>query len=118
MKHIALIIGLLVVGCGKTEEDIVGKYTLKDGVGEYSMVFKSDGTYEIYEDGKKYTDDGELKWDIVDGEIHCQDSAKRFKVEIWEIDKEGSIGYVAYIKNGKRTPTYGDRGQKKLKKVN
>ena len=62
MKYITLIIGLLVVGCGKSEvEKLVGSYEAKI-VGDWGrMVFQSDGTM-VWEEQNRARSYG--KWKI------------------------------------------------------
>ncbi len=80
MKYIVLIIGLLVVGCGKQEqtdtekpvkeltlrEKVVGEYEMKEGEDTLRIVLLENGVGEEYVNGKKEDDDA--KWKLVDGE--------------------------------------------------
>ena len=108
MKYITLIIGLLVVGCGKTEQtkelslrdSVVGEY--KD-VDTFRFVFLDNGIVEIYEPG----DDGfnwklgEPKWKIVNKRIHIINNSGI--IMVYRINKDGSITLIADIEDGKRT---------------
>ena len=129
MKHITLIIGLLVVGCGKQEqtdanestpttntnevdgttekpvkeltleEKVVGTYEGKIDGYTVRLALLDNGVLETYEDGKK-REDGKLK--IVDGDIHCPNAGSVTGVLI--INKDGSLTTIAKIdKDGKRT---------------
>ena len=94
MKYITLIIGLLVVGCGKQEqadtnestpttntnevsgttekpvkeltlaEKVVGEYEIKEDGNTGRLVLLENGIAEAYLNGKKAEDEG--KWKIVD----------------------------------------------------
>ena len=100
MKILALmILGLLVVGCGKSLEDkVVGTYELTKGVDTNKLVLLEDGIAEAYTNGKN--DEHEYKWKIVDGEIHIvrEDGL----IPVSRINKDGSITAIAVIVNGKR----------------
>ena len=121
MKYITLIIGLLVVGCGKQEqtdtnestptttEKPVKELTLREkAVGEYEAkedggytvkeVFLENGVREWHLNGKKRE---EGKWSIVDGEIQVDDGSSTISVA--RINKDGSITWIANIEDGKRT---------------
>ncbi len=89
LKHvkslIVLVVGLLAVGCGKTEpikeltpeqkqkalrDSVVGEYEFKDENGNpYTFVFLENGVREYYLNGKKRRGN---KWSIVDGEIYIE----------------------------------------------
>jgi hypothetical protein len=122
MKYITLIIGLLVVGCGKQEqattenpvkeltlgEKVVGTYEFKVNGETYRDVFLENGVVETYENGlfkptdwlKKY----EGKWSISkEGELHYI----HWDGDIWVyiINKDGSITDIAKIRDGKREDT-------------
>ena len=129
MKYITLIIGLLVVGCGKQEkavtnestpttntnevsgttekpvkelsleEKVVGAYEMKEGEETYRVVLLETGIVEKYRNGKKH--DEEDKWKIVDGEIQIVD--KDGDILVLRINKDESITGIATIdKDGKR----------------
>ena len=121
MKYITLIIGLLVVGCGKQEqadtnestptttekpvkeltleEKVVGTYEIKEGEYTYRVVLLETGIVEKYRNGKEH--DEEDKWKIVDGEIHIIEGSGH--IDVIRINKDGSITNIATIdKDGKR----------------
>ena len=139
MKYITLIIGLLVVGCGKqgqadtdestptTTEKLVKELTaeqkqkaLRDSaVGTYegknvgdTLVFLDNGVLEVYNDGEKRK---EGKWKVVDGEIHA-DNNTRGDMAVLSINKDGSLTIIAMIRDGERTDSPKDR-QKTFKKI-
>ena len=97
---IPIIIGLLVVGCGKklTPEEqkalidsVVGEYESKVG-GNFKYVFLDNGTWEWHiddESNNPFNNQSEYKWSIVDGEIHTHqpDGGKT----VARINEDGSI---------------------------
>ena len=120
MKYITLIIGLLVVGCGKQgqtdtnestpttaakpdkeltlEEKIIGTYERKDKDGDtHRAVFLDNGIIESYKNGKK--EEEEDKWKIVDGELHIIHEGG---IAVFRINKDGNITGIADIEDGKR----------------
>ena len=130
MKYITLMIGLLVVGCGKQEqadtnestpttntneadgttekpvkeltleEKVVGTYEVSVGEDTMGMVFLENGIVEGYENGKKEEEEG--NWKITaQGEIHLTHPAgENF---LLRINEDGSITIVARIdEDGKR----------------
>jgi hypothetical protein len=113
MKYIVLIIGLLVMGCGKQEkadtakpvkeltleEKVVGTYEDEDRYGDtYRTVLLENGVSEYYENGKKVE---EGKWSISkEGEMHIIDDVG--DILVLSINKDESITYIAEIKGGKR----------------
>ena len=131
MKYITLIIGLLVVGCGKqeqtdanestptttekpvkeltAEEKVVGTYEAKIGEDTLRVAFLENGIFEKCTDGEK--DVGreggqevgrEYKWKVVNGEIHIEDEDGDIGVDVARINKDGTITGIAEIRNGKR----------------
>ena len=115
MKYITLIIGLLVVGCGKenppvvtkkiksvkapakelTKEDIVGSYTL---MGLSSWVFHENGKREFF--SRAGTKMGEGKWKLVENEVHTDSN---FGQNVYRIEPNGDMTKIAVIhKEGKR----------------
>ena len=122
MKYITLIIGLLVVGCGKQEqtdanestptttekpdkeltleEKVVGTYEVKKYGKIFRIVLLETGIVESYKNGKK---DDEGKWSISkDGELHIVDNVW---ISVYRINKDGSLNGIAMIGDGKRTGT-------------
>ena len=105
MKYITLIIGLLVVGCGKKEspaakepvkeptlgEKLVGAYELDGDI----IVFQKSGMMESYAKGRK--EGGEYKWKIVDKEVHAV--TKGGGGRAWGINPDGSLIYLAVIQS-------------------
>ena len=123
MKYITLIIGLLVIGCGKQEQatteepvkeltleekKVVGAYEIKEGEptgGGHAIhtgreVLLENGVAESYINGKKL--EYIYKWSISeDGEIHIED--KDGIISVWGINKDKSITWIADIdKDGER----------------
>ena len=120
MKYITLIIGLLVVGCGKQEQADTNESTPtttekpvkeltaeeKKVIGTYEMggegftiraVFLDNGIIESYKNGKK--EEEEDKWKIVDGELHIIHEGG---MAVFRINKDGNITGIADIEDGKR----------------
>ena len=105
MKYITLIIGLLVVGCGKQEqtltleEKVVGTYEIKkDGITRRAVLLDN-GIFEFYKDGKKQ--EGEGKWLIgKEGELHITEQPAY--IVVYRINKDGSITVIADILLRKR----------------
>jgi len=128
MKYITLIIGLLVVGCGKqeqtdankstpttntnevsgttekpvkelTKEDVVGTYEAKKDGRTEGVIFLENGVIESYENGKKR--ELEAKWTIINGEIHVE--VEDGRILVFSINKDKSVTNIAIIdKGGKR----------------
>ena len=102
MKYITLIIGLLVVGCGKqspdkeltAEEKVIGTYECKDKDGDtYKRVFLENGVLEGYRNGKKEEEDA--NWKITaQGEIHLTHTEENF---LFRINKDRSLTWIAII---------------------
>jgi hypothetical protein len=135
MKYITLVIGLLLVGCGKQEEadtnestptttekpvkeltlreKAIGTYEAKEGEDTIRVVLLETGIGEGYENGKKL--EIERKWSVVKGEIHVKYSGGFIRV--WRINKDKSITYIADIdKDGERIVLITDGGTfKKIK---
>jgi hypothetical protein len=112
MKYITLIIGLLVMGCGKQEqtdtekpvkeltlrEKVVGEYEMKKGEDTDKAVFLANGTMEAYTNGKRvYV----CKWNVANGELHFINEAGG--IGVFRINKDGSLTVIAEIdKDGER----------------
>ena len=113
---IPILIGLLVVGCGKakqptnttqdnntkakpvkeiTKKDIVGTYELESDGNILRMVFLENGDFENYKNNEKTHS---FTWKIVDGKIYVQDELGE---GVWVVDKDSSITRVAYLIDGK-----------------
>ena len=125
---ITILIGLLVVGCGKgketktktkvvdnnatkpakeltLEEKFVGSYEW----GETGKVhFLENGKAELYIDGKRTF---EWKWKIVGNEVHAAGDL----VAVYRIETNGDLTQIAEIEGGKRTDF--PKGQMTLKKI-
>ena len=143
MKYITLMIGLLVVGCGKQEKadtnestpttntNKVDGTTAKPIKGLTLEEEKVVGTYEgkkygltyrvvLLEYGicEKYFNGKKLaahgKWKIVEGQIHIDG---RGNIEVYRINSDKSITSIATInKDGKRID-FPKEGQMTLKKI-
>ena len=125
MKYITLIIGLLVVGCGKQEQTdtnestntnevdgatakpvkeltleekkVIGTYEMEAGEDTFRAVYLDNGIVEHYTNGKKQ--EGEDTWKIVDGELHI---IHETGIAVFRINKDGSKTGIAVIEDGKR----------------
>ena len=124
MKNlISLIIGLLVMGCGKqeqtdtnestpttntnkvdgttakpvkelTKEDVAGTYEHKDKAGRsFKLILLGNGIVEGYTNGKK--NQRKDNWKIINKEIH-------FNEMVCGINEDGTFTMIAIIFNGKR----------------
>jgi len=97
MKYITLIIGLLVVGCGKSpEEKLVGSYEAKGFGDVVKFVLLENGKFESYQNGRKLT---EGTWEILGKEVFAkgEDSSLVFKTTT-----NGDLILIAGINEGKR----------------
>ena len=120
MKYITLIIGLLVMGCGKQEqtltleEKVVGTYEFKEDGNTYRVVLLKNGVLEDYKNGKK-EDETEDKWKVVNGELHIVDNDGVGGV--FRINKDGSITFIAYIDTDGKRLDYPKEEQFTYKKI-
>ena len=116
MKFIALIIGLLVVGCGNSaEKKVIGEYELKEDGNTERVVLLDNGIMELYKNGKK--DEVEPKWSISkEGEIHATDSEG--DIFIFRINKDGSITIIARIGRDGEREDYPKNRQTTFKRIN
>ena len=117
---ISILIGLLVVGCGKTreitseEKKLVGTYEFiaDDGVSSKYVLLKN-GTVEWYLNGEKRK--GDINWKI------GRDGTLQFLLEggaiaIYVINKDSSLTSIRLIKpNGKPSPHKFNNTYKKIK---
>jgi hypothetical protein len=131
MKYITLIIGLLIVGCGKQEQTDANKSTPTTNTNEVSGTTEKPvkeltkeekkvvGTYEmkegedilklvflengVYEFYENGKKDYEDKWSIVDGEIHVFLDKMSYMISVSRINKDNSYSMIAVIIEGKRT---------------
>jgi len=115
MKYIVLIIGLLAVGCGKTEEDkVVGEYELKGAEGTVAKyVLLENGIAESYANGKKTV---ENKYKIVDGEIHILHEYSKL-IAIHRINQDKSITWIAAMYEDERRKDFQKEDQWTFKKI-
>ena len=126
MKYITLIIGLLVVGCGKQEQTttekpvkeltaeekkVVGTYEMEGGGDTFSAVFLDNGIIENYKNGIR--EEEEDKWKIVDGELHI---IHERGIAVFIINKDGNITGIADIEDGKRED-FPKENQHTIKKI-
>ena len=96
MKYITLIVGLLVAGCGKTEEDkVVGTYEHKKGGYTFKWVFLENGIIETTAFAK--TDGG--TWKMVGKEAHLDCKSV---ILVCKIEPNGDLTVIARIIDGKR----------------
>ncbi|MDP7011161.1 MAG: hypothetical protein QF685_07265 [Verrucomicrobiota bacterium] len=112
---IVLIIGLLAVGCGKTEIEKFGEetnFTKLPVVGSYyatgsdeegkavstKIVFHENGNVEWFQSDK--SPQPERKWMIVRKEIHMV--APSGTISVWGIETNGDLTCIARINDGKR----------------
>ena len=131
MKCITLIIGLLVMGCGKQEQTDANESTPTTNTNEVSGTTEKPvkeltkeekkvvGTYEmkegedilklvflengVYEFYENGKKDYEDKWSIVDGEIHVFLDKMSYMISVSRINKDNSYSMIAVIIEGKRT---------------
>ena len=105
MKYNVLIIGLLVVGCGKTElseveklegEKIVGSYEEKEDGNTIKLVLLEYRVVKISVNGVKI---GEGTWKIVGKEVHI---GYGLISEAYKMESNGDLTVIAIIKDGKR----------------
>ena len=120
---VAILIGLLVVGCGNNEQtsntndgnsapekyakkltaeeealrdSVVGTYEIKKHGYTFKYVLLKSGAFEGYRiDGKAVEQTFDSEWEIVDGEIHVW--AVSIRQIVYEVNEDGSITYVADI---------------------
>ena len=126
MKYITLIIGLLVVGCGKnnnsaknpakglTIENLSGVYEREvDGM-LFKLVIDKSGSFKdyfqnLFDDlsGSTFMEQAGGNCKIVEKEIHFHyqapaDLAESGRVHIFRVLQDGSLALIAGIANGKR----------------
>jgi len=110
---IPIVIGLLVVGCGKDKqpsaakepvkeptlaEKIVGAYEFDNESSQQIVVFHDNGKMESYKNGKK--EGKEFRWKIVGGEVHAE--YKDGYGSMWRIEPNGSLMHLGPLAYGKR----------------
>ena len=91
-------------------DSVVGEYEVKefDG-GIIKEVFQENGIRERYYNGEKST---VKKWTIINKEIHI---AQEGFTNVWRINTDRSITWIADIEDGKRTPIINQSTLKKIK---
>ena len=92
MKILILLSTILLFGaCATTPtmKSVAGVYI----IGRYNLTFLENGI-------ARSADGYEKKWKIVDGEIHLQKDDNMITVS--RINPDGSISYIANIRDGKR----------------
>ena len=88
------------------EQKVVGEYELKLDGGTERVVLLENGIVDTYVDGKKEESEG--KWKLTKGgELH---TIFYGNVLIYRINKDGSITFVGYTRDGKRND-YSNFGQ-------
>ena len=126
MKYITLIIGLLVVGCGKKqpadtneggntpaksakesalEGKVVGAWILGGGTLGKSdkLVFHKGGTWKFWENGRKPKYPLRVKrWSIKDNEVHADEAQEDGDVLVFRLNDNGNLEWFASIEDGKR----------------
>ena len=141
---IVLMVGLLAVGCETLtpeekalRDSVVGVYerayalksdgTVTSGnVYQHRCVFLKNGIVEAYKNGKQVD---EVKWSIVDGDIHTTNDHPRstrtvdgagnspISIGVFRINKDSSITIIAIIHEGKREALTLANGQFTIKKI-
>mgnify|MGYP001420993236 CR=1 FL=1 len=93
------------------EEKVVGTYEIKAKQG-FAVEHQITGRYVILENGivesyrndpPSFTKSDEHKWKIVDGDIHVK--YDNGAIDVYRINKDGSLNGIALIEDGKRTDT-------------
>lgn len=105
---ITILTLLVVVGCGKSEDEnrrlteeekkVVGSYEAKDAGGTGKLVFHKNGKIEFYENDAK---DSERKWRISGKEVHVI-SPSTGTIGVYRIETNGDLTIIARIIGGKR----------------
>ena len=120
MKYIVLIIGLLVVGCGKQEkadtnestptttakpvkeltleEKVVGAYEIKGGEYTIKIILLENGGGEAYVNGKKQEED--MKWKMAGNEVHVAEIG--ISIAVFKIEPNGDLTPIAEIISARR----------------
>ena len=139
---ISILIGLLVVGCGKKqadtnestpttntnkvngttakpvkeltlEEKIVGTYEIKKDGNTLRIVLLENGIVEAYSNGKKK--EKEVEWKIVDREIHGVEEDGN--ITVIRINKDGGITFIENIDKDRKRKDLPKDQQLTLKKI-
>ena len=121
---IPILMGLLVVGCGKAktetktetqspEEKLVGSYEKPSPIGmERKLVLLENGKVETYKNGEKRLDG---TWKISGKEVHVD--AEENSTWVFKIEPNGDLTFIAETRGGKRDDASKDE-QETLKKIN
>jgi hypothetical protein len=106
MKYITLIIGLLVVGCGKTDDAPNGnerKLTAEDVVGSYEKKFEGGSIkYVIRENGRMYYHTHHQREAFFWAEWKIDGKEVVFSDMVHKIEPNGDLTVIAIIEDGKR----------------
>ena len=106
----------MTMGCLTPEEklrdSVVGEYEYKLLHNTYKSVFLENGVDERYLNGKK---GGELKWSIVDGEIHIERIPAW--IAVYRINPDKSITRIATILRGSPQMDLSKENQFTFKKI-
>ena len=112
-----MILGLMVLGCGKslTEEELAGTYERTYGGDTTKFVLKEDGFIETWNvDGK--LEGEESKWNVVNGELHHIDNDGF--TAVFRINEDRSITRIAVLsREGERKEQYLEALQITYKKI-
>ena len=106
---IVLVVGLLAVGCTSLRDRVVGEYEYKLGGSNtgstHRYILLENGIREVYVSSPKLNINGrkqeDAKWSVVKEEIHVKGASGL--IEVYRINKDKSITYIAEILDGKRT---------------
>ena len=105
MKYITLVIGLLVVGCGKTEnatvtepkplsreeQKLVGSYEAKKGENSFKLVLLENRKIEANVTLQEVLEDSEGTWKIVEKEVHVGDKKSS---DVFKIEPNGDLTWI------------------------
>ena len=107
---IPIMIGLLVVGCGNTEDSVVGIY--EEELSEAQFKLRKDKIHE-YETSRPGKFEARGTWEIINGEIVISVGGS---VVYYRIKKNGDLTAVAF-KDGKEASRVDDFGPNTWKKI-
>ena len=126
---LALIVGLLAVGCvtltpeekqKRLRDSVVGEYEFErtknilGGAGRYKYVFLENGAWEHYKFSNNTKTEGS-KWVISNGKLHVFNN-EGFTM-IYRIHSDKSITYIAVIDDEKRRTDFSKEKQYTFKKI-
>ena len=111
---IPIVIGLLVVGCGKkqsgntnesnntpttpSKENVVGTYVLDQGIATWTHYFLENGVYWYSLDDTSR----EGRWKIIGNEVHTEDDDLVGYDKVFNINSDGNIVWIAQIRDTTR----------------